>query len=294
MTAVDVMFPYYGDVELMKQAARSVMGQQHQDWRLVVIDDGYPDPEPARWFAEISDPRVSYQRNDANLGANGNYRKAVDLIEAPIAVIMGADDIMLPNYLTTIVESFAEFPQASAVQPGVQVIDELGRATMPLTDLVKKAATPRGGQRRLLGGEALATSLLHAGWHYFPSIAWNSETLKRIGFRSEFDVVQDLALLLDIAADNGSLVMTPELAFLYRRHSGSDSSVRAFDGRRFDEERRFFEGEAARFERIGWTRAARAARLHVTSRLNAVTLIARSAAGRKFGYIPKLARHVIG
>ena len=288
------MFPYYGDVELMKQAARSVMGQQHQDWRLVVIDDGYPDPEPARWFAGISDPRVTYQRNGQNLGANGNYRKAVGLVTAPIAVIMGADDIMLPNYLTAVVDSFQQFPDASAVQPGVQVIDEAGRATTPLTDLVKKAATPRGNRRRLLGGEDLATSLLHAGWHYFPSIAWNSDTLKRIGFRAEFDVVQDLALLLDIAADNGSLVMTPELAFLYRRHSGSDSSVRAFDGRRFDEERRFFEGEAVRFEKLGWNRAARAARYHITSRLNAATLIARSAAGGKFGYIPKLAKHVIG
>ncbi|MDM7989803.1 glycosyltransferase family A protein [Arthrobacter sp. zg-Y877] len=294
MTAVDVMFPYYGDVELMKQAARSVMGQQHQDWRLVVIDDGYPDPEPARWFAEITDPRVSYQRNAVNLGANGNYRKAVELVEAPIAVMMGADDIMLPNYLTAVVESFEAFPQASAVQPGVQVIDELSRATTPLGDLVKKAVLPRGNERRLLSGEDLATSLLRAGWHYFPSIAWKSETLKRIGFRSEFDVVQDLALLLDIAADSGSMVLTPELAFLYRRHSGSDSSVRAFDGRRFDEERRFFEGEAVRFRQVGWDRASRAARFHLTSRLNAAALIARSAAGGKFGYIPKLAKHVVG
>ncbi|WP_404320443.1 glycosyltransferase family 2 protein [Arthrobacter luteolus] len=293
MTAVDVMFPYYGDVELMKQAARSVMGQQHQDWRLVVIDDGYPDPEPARWFAEITDPRVSYQRNEKNLGANGNYRKAVELVEAPITVIMGADDIMLPNYLTAVVASFEAFPEASAVQPGVQVIDELSRATTPLADRVKKAALPRGAQRRQLGGEDLATSLLRAGWHYFPSIAWKSEMLKRIGFRSTFDVVQDLALLLDIAAADGSMVLTPELAFLYRRHSGSDSSVRALDGRRFDEERRFFEGEAARFEQLGWNRAARAAKLHLTSRLNAAALIAQSTAGGKFGYIPKLAKHVI-
>lgn len=293
MTAVDVMFPYYGDVELMKQAARSVMGQQHQDWRLVVIDDGYPDPEPARWFAEIKDPRVSYQRNEKNLGANGNYRKAVELIEAPVAVMMGADDVMLPNYLSSVVESFEAFPDASAVQPGVQVIDELSRAAAPLADRVKKIALPGGAERRQLRGEDLATSLLRAGWHYFPSIAWKSDMLKRIGFRTDFDVVQDLALLLDIAAADGAMVLAPELAFLYRRHSGSDSSVRALDGRRFDEERRFFEGEAVRFEQLGWNRAARAARLHLTSRLNAAALIAQSAAGRKFGYIPKLAKHVI-
>ncbi|MDQ6733873.1 MAG: glycosyltransferase, partial [Nitrospirota bacterium] len=94
MTAVDVMFPYYGDVELMKQAARSVMSQQYGDWRLVVLDDGYPDPEPRRWFESIVDPRVSYQRNEENLGANGNYRKALTLVQAPIVVIMGADDVM--------------------------------------------------------------------------------------------------------------------------------------------------------------------------------------------------------
>lgn len=292
MTAVDVMFPYYGDVDLMKQAARSVMGQQHQDWRLVVIDDGYPDPEPARWFSTIDDPRVTYQRNEKNLGANGNYRKAVGLVEAPIVVIMGADDIMLPNYLTVVVEAFEQFPEAAAVQPGVQVIDEAGRATQPLVDQVKKVASPRGNDRRALQGEALATSLLHAGWHYFPSIAWRSDVIKRIGFRSEFDVVQDLALILDIAADGGAMVLSPELAFLYRRHSGSDSSVRALDGRRFDEERRFFEGEAERFSRMGWNKAARSARLHITSRLNAATMIGRALMSRKTDAIPKLAKHL--
>ena len=44
--AIDVMLPYYGDVDQMKLAAQSVMNQQNQDWRLIVIDDGYPDPEP--------------------------------------------------------------------------------------------------------------------------------------------------------------------------------------------------------------------------------------------------------
>jgi hypothetical protein len=47
------MLPYYGDVDLMKLAAQSVMSQQFQDWRLVVVDDGYPSPEPERWFESI-------------------------------------------------------------------------------------------------------------------------------------------------------------------------------------------------------------------------------------------------
>ena len=46
--------PYYGDVDLMKLAVRSVLGQQYPHWRLFVVDDGYPDPEPARWFGRTS------------------------------------------------------------------------------------------------------------------------------------------------------------------------------------------------------------------------------------------------
>lgn len=292
MTSVDVMLPYYGDVDLMKLAARSVMGQQYEDWRLVVIDDGYPSPEPERWFASIDDPRVSYQKNEANLGANGNYRKALNLVQAPIVVIMGADDVMLPNYLQTVVNAFEAHPEAGVVQPGVQVIDENGRACQPLVDLVKKAYAPRGREQLVLQGEQMATSLVRADWAYFPSLAWRSDVITRIGFTEGLDVVQDLALLLDIAAENGAMVVEPELAFLYRRHSASDSSVRALDGRRFDEERAFFNSQADRFAALGWKSASRAARFHTTSRLNAATLIARSLAKGKKDSLPRLARHV--
>jgi len=65
--AIDVTLPYYGDVGLMKQSVRSVLDQRYPDWRLIVVDDGYPDPEPARWFTAIDDPRVTYLRNPTNL-----------------------------------------------------------------------------------------------------------------------------------------------------------------------------------------------------------------------------------
>jgi glycosyltransferase involved in cell wall biosynthesis len=290
---VDVMLPYYGDVDQMKLAAQSVLNQQYQDWRLIVIDDGYPDPEPRRWFSEITDPRVTYLRNDENLGANGNYRKALGLVEAPYVVIMGADDIMLPNYLDVVVSAFEAYPKADVVQPGVQVIDEKGIACTPLVDAVKKVYAPKTNERIELKGEAMATSLVRADWAYFPSLAWRSETITRIGFTEGLDVVQDLALLLDIAAEHGSMIIDPVLAFLYRRHSASDSSVRALDGRRFDEERQFFESQAARFRVLGWKKAARAASFHTTSRLNAASLILKSVGKGKLDSLPRLAKHIV-
>lgn len=291
--AIDVMLPYYGDVDQMKLAAQSVMNQQNQDWRLIVIDDGYPDPEPERWFASIIDPRVTYMKNAENLGANGNYRKALTLVEAPYVVIMGADDIMLPNYLDIVAAAFTAYPTADVVQPGVQVIDEKGIACTPLVDAVKKLYAPKTSERMELKGEAMATSLVRADWAYFPSLAWRTETVTRIGFTQGLDVVQDLALLLDIAAEGGSMIIDPTLSFLYRRHSASDSSVRALDGRRFDEERNFFELQAKRFKTLGWNRASLAAAFHTTSRLNAGALVLKAIARGKFDSLPRLAKHIV-
>lgn len=290
---VDVMLPYYGDVDQMKLAAQSVISQQYDDWRLIVIDDGYPDPEPERWFSTITDSRVTYMRNEANLGANGNYRKALGLVEAPYVVIMGADDVMLPNYLQVVVSAFEAYPHADVVQPGVQVIDEKGIACTPLVDAVKKVYAPHTKERIELNGEQMATSLVRADWAYFPSLAWRSSTVSRIGFTEGLDVVQDLALLLDIAAEDGSMIVDPVLAFLYRRHSASDSSVRALDGRRFDEERRFFQDQAKRFKALGWNRAARAATFHTTSRLNAGSLILKSVTKGRMDSLPRLFKHVL-
>ena len=59
--AIDVMLPYYGDVDHFKKAVDSVLAQTYADFRLMVVDDGYPDPEPARYLGEIAarDSRVT-------------------------------------------------------------------------------------------------------------------------------------------------------------------------------------------------------------------------------------------
>lgn len=231
------MLPYYGDVDQMKAAVQSILTQTVPHWRLVVIDDGYPDPEPARWFGEMTDPRVVYLRNESNLGANGNYRKAVELVESDWFVMMGADDVMGPDYLRTVSSAIGAF-DADIIQPGVEVIDEHDRVVLPLADRLKRrlslTAAPGGS---VFSAEPVVASLLRANWAYFPSLAWKTSTVRSIGFRTGLDVVQDLALILDILAQGGKIVVLPEVVFQYRRHSASDSSVRALDGRRFDEER---------------------------------------------------------
>jgi glycosyltransferase involved in cell wall biosynthesis len=294
---IDVMLPYYGDVAMMKAAITSVLEQEHTDFVLTIVDDGFPDDSLPEYFRNLtgSDNRVRYVRNSENLGANANYRKCLGLIEHEYVVIMGADDLMLPNYLTLVSEGFAS-EAVDIIQPGVEVIDENGSVYSPVGDRVKSVL-----RRRLVGetskavvsGEALAASLSVGDWLYFPSLAWRSDAIKRHSFQEQYDVVQDLALVTDIIMAGGKMLVLSGICFQYRRHRESDSSVRALDGRRFAEERAFFDQCVRNFDELGWTRASRAARRHASSRLHAVTLLPQVVKRRMWGGLGKLTAHAL-
>ncbi len=88
--------------------------------------------------------------------------------------------------------------------------------------------------------------------------------------------------------------MDDEIAFEYRRHRRSLSAVTGVDGTKFAEERLVFaEAEAAAI-RLGWTRAARAARRHTSSRLHAITELPGAIVHGRRAAIRNLVRHAFG
>jgi glycosyltransferase involved in cell wall biosynthesis len=290
---VDVLFPYYGDVALMKEAVRSVLRQSYGDFRLIVVDDGYPDDSIPGWFDSLGDSRISYERNETNLGANANYTKCLGKATNELLVVMGADDVMLPNHLEWLVDRAQRFPEADMFQPGVFVIDQNSAPSNTMVERAKEHYRPKGTGPRLIGGEDAAVSLLRGAWMYFPSLGWRTATMQRIGFRPEYNVVQDLCMVLDILMQGGHLLLDDYATFLYRRHSGSDSSWRALEGTRFDEERAFFRAMASEMGELGWTRAASVAKRRISSRLHAASLMPKAVANRKWTGVRNLSSHVV-
>ncbi|NUP48107.1 MAG: glycosyltransferase family 2 protein [Catenulispora sp.] len=291
MTTIDIMLPYYGDVALMQTAVRSVIAQSDPDWRLTVVDDG-KEPGVPEWFAALDDPRVSYQRNEQNLGATGNYKKCLSLVEAEYMVMMGTDDIMLPGYVAEIRRIVKEHPGVGIIQPGVQVIDGAGRVVNTIADQAKaRIYLPRFTGTTLMGGEELAASLLRGCWFYFPSLCWRSAAIKNASFRDDLDIIQDLALVIDLIEAGETMALSDDLVFQYRRHAASYSAAEAMAGKRFAEARRYFVGAAAQMEALGWPRAAKAARRYTASRLHAVTLLPSALKARSVPGVKNLARH---
>ncbi|GAA5148592.1 hypothetical protein GCM10025768_10480 [Microbacterium pseudoresistens] len=269
----EIFVPFWGDPALLYETIESVRRQHIVDWRMTILDDCYPDDSVAAHFAALDDDRIVYVRNEHNLGITENYREAIRRAQGDYITILGCDDLLHPNYLDTISRTLHVVPDADVIQPGVQVIDEHGSLVRPLADRVKQGLlAPRGGEGiAVLSGQAMATSLIRGDWLYWPSLTFKTETLRRIDFRDGLPIIQDLALLMDIAFDGGTLAFNPEAAFSYRRHAGSASQKTLLDGRRFRDERTYY-AEAVRIaDRQGWSRTRRTARVRLMSRLHGVS-----------------------
>lgn len=284
--AIDVLLPFYGDIDLMKASVDSVLSQREAGWRLWISDDCYPDRSMEKWISGLAHPSVTYHRNTEQLGVSGNFQQLLEMARADYVVMMGGDDVMLPNYLQLIRHMTRSVPNADLLQPGVRVIDETGRQVRPLGDRTKQLLTPRAP--KALHGERLATSLARGNWLYFPSLTWRRKRLLEVGFDSELEIAQDLGVILQLVGTGSTLAFDPEVAFHYRRHAASESAAQAVRGRA--EEAQVLANAAAAFHARGWTSAARAARHRLTSRLHSAALLPSALADRDLASLRALAR----
>jgi hypothetical protein len=292
---LDIFVPYWGDPGFMRETVNSVLGQNNSNWLLTVVDDAYPSLEIKEFIEGIEDPRVKYIRKSENAGITENYRTCVAMATQEVMVILGCDDVLLPNYVDVILDAHKRFPQAAVIQPGVEVIDENSRVASTLTDTVKQhLVKPRGRTSRIVTGEAIARNLMHGDWLYWPSLAFRTDKIREVEFRDGFPIIQDLALVMDMIFRGSQLLIEPTLCFRYRRHSNSASSTKLIDGSRFAGEREYFAVAAAQAENLGWTGAARSARLRLTSRAHALYLLPRAAVNGNSPALKALARHAFG
>ena len=263
MAKIDILLPYWGDFELLKKTVESVFAQTETDWHLSVFDDAYPTDEAKKYFATIKDARVTYVKHKKNIGITHNFNFALKTATAKYCVLLGCDDILLPNYVSIALKNIGD---ADFYQPNVKIIDANNKVYLPIGDRIKKVLRKSPGIHQ---GQELATSLSNGNWLYFPSILWKTATIQKYGFDQRYKIAEDLVLVFRIIKDGGKLFVDDEISFQYRRFADSLSSrEKTKGGVRFHEENEVYDNFANEFKAIGWNTAARAARLRVTSRLH--------------------------
>lgn len=128
MATVSIIMPTYNGSAHLRATIDSALSQAGVDLELIVVDDNSTD-DSAAVAAGYGDPRVRIERNAANLGAQGNWNKALSLARGTYVKLLPQDDILLPGSLAEQVAVLEADPDARiALTFGARdIIDAAGR-----------------------------------------------------------------------------------------------------------------------------------------------------------------------
>jgi hypothetical protein len=101
MTSVecDVVLPFHGQLDFVRQALDSVLEQQETSVVVHLVDDA--SPEDASGFLQEwqKHPRVRIYRNARNIGQFASFNNVFPFLETDLVAVQDADDISLPHRL---------------------------------------------------------------------------------------------------------------------------------------------------------------------------------------------------
>lgn len=112
---VSVLIPTYNYAHILDETIKSVLDQTFQDFELIVVDDGSKDNTDEVMEKYKTDPRITYLRNEKNLGLVDNWNKCLDLAKGEYIKYLCADDRFKPTILEKFVAVMDAYPKVSLV-----------------------------------------------------------------------------------------------------------------------------------------------------------------------------------
>jgi glycosyltransferase involved in cell wall biosynthesis len=114
----------------LPEAIESVRAQSLANWELVVVDDGSTDDTESVIARFAQDARIRYVRQPAR-GAASARNRGLALARGSLVAYLDSDNLFLPDFLLSAVESLARAPQTDLVY-GALVSEHHGLPDAPL------------------------------------------------------------------------------------------------------------------------------------------------------------------
>ena len=207
----------------LKLALDSVLVERTIDMEVIVVDDCSKD-DTVEYMSTVDDPRVRLYRNDANLGATGNWNRALDLATGDLVKLLCADDEVMPDAISSQYKLLVDPNQSGVVLVAGrrEVIGPDGRPML-------KAHGLAGLSGRVDGTKALRRSIL-AGTNIFgePSaVMFRRQVAVEVGgFRDKYKFLPDLDFYARLL-EHGDVYAQEEPVARFRVSTGSGSVTMA-------------------------------------------------------------------
>lgn len=201
----------------LNECIESVLSQDYLDFELIIVNDFSPNPINII-IKNFNDNRIKYFENDFNIGAENvvdNWNKCLSLACGDYFILLGDDDLLENNYLSTFKFLIDKYPYIDIFHCRTKIIDDKSNPieftiSLPEYETVYDAIMHRLFYQRLQFVSDFVyktTALRNIGGYYKLPLAWCSD---------------DLTAYI-VASDKG-IVHTNEPIFNYRRNDFSITS----------------------------------------------------------------------
>ncbi|MBY9067941.1 glycosyltransferase [Hyphomonas sp. WL0036] len=220
MTSVDVVVPCYNYAHYLEGCIATVLSQRDVEVRILIINDCSPDntEEVAQRLAE-SDPRITYLRNERNLGLIGTANRGVmDWATGDYVVLLSADDLLAPGALARAAGLMDANPEISLTYGMALMLHDNQPA--PVVQDTRSADT------RIVPGPDFLKHLCEQGNAVpTPTAVMRTSVQHRIGgYNDRFKHTSDVDTWLRAAAA-GSIGIINAVQGLYRWHDTNMSAA---------------------------------------------------------------------
>lgn len=121
---MSIAIPVYNGEGYLGEAIGSVEEQTRPPDELLVFDNSSTDATYDIARARVGEAQV--RRSETNLGAVGNFNRAVEGATGEYFAWLGADDRLAPGFVERSLEALRAHPEAAACLPAIQFIDPDG------------------------------------------------------------------------------------------------------------------------------------------------------------------------
>lgn len=173
MPHISVVIPTYNLAHLVGRSIESLLGQQFQDWDLLVVDDASSDEtvDVVRGYCQ-RDGRIRLAVNERNLGLTRNWNRCLEMASGPLVEILQSDDLIDADYLERVSQFYKEHPSVGFVAASCRYIGPDDHMIHP--------GHPKPARLYKAGDEAV-TALLTGGWPHVSSIVVRRECYEKLG-----------------------------------------------------------------------------------------------------------------
>lgn len=121
-----IILPVRNGGEYIKECILNILSQTLDNFNLIILENFSTDGTQA-WIESLNDPRIIIIPAEKPLSMQENWSRAAFIDRNEFMTMVGADDVLYPDYLQTIDDLIIKHPGASLYQTHFRFINEEGK-----------------------------------------------------------------------------------------------------------------------------------------------------------------------